>query len=156
MHLLLLSVGFLVLYDNQFGGTIPQLMNLQEMFYFDLSYNKLTGTLPADIGKSYKSLKQLYLDHNQFTGSIPESYPTISFGRIYVLTLNDNMLTGGVPTGWVDENYFLDTLTVQNNNLTIPIEYPICQFSSLQNGELVELGADCEVCSCEGLCEKCY
>lgn len=124
------------------------------MFYLDLSFNNLSGNLPP--GDGFASLKQLYLDHNHFTGTIPESYPMIASGRLYVLTLNDNMLTGGVPTGWVKDNAFIDTIAVQNNNLTEPIDKDICKFSALENGELVELGAECDICPCSVLCDKCY
>lgn len=122
----------------------------------DLSFNKLTGTLPADIGSDFNRLRHLYLDHNLFTGTIPESYAQAGGGRLYVLTLDNNQLTGGVPTGWEKDNLFLDTLTVQGNQLTEPIDKTICKFSALDSGELVQIGAECEICSCKTLCDDCY
>lgn len=124
------------------------------MFHLDLSFNNLSGPLPPSDG--FSSLKQFYLDHNQFTGTIPESYPMIASGRLHVLALNDNMLTGGLPTGWVEDNKFIDTITVQNNSLTESIDKSICKLSAFQNGELVELGAECDICSCDLLCKNCY
>lgn len=144
------------MHDNQFEGPIPNDMRLSEMFYMDLSFNKLTGTLPADIGENFNRIKQLLLDHNQFTGTIPDTYAQAGGGRLYVLTLDNNQLTGGAPIGWEKDNLFLDTLTLQGNKLTEPIDWEICGFSAQENGELVQLGAECEICSCNTLCDKCY
>ena len=148
--------GFLILHNNQFEGPIPTNMSLTSLFHMDLSFNNLNGTLPADIGENFYKLKQLYLDHNQFTGSIPSTYPMAGNGRLYVLMLNDNMLTGGVPTGWVKDNLFVDTINVQHNNLTESIDKEICKFSALENGELVQVGAECAICTCDVLCDNCY
>jgi Leucine-rich repeat (LRR) protein len=145
---------YLILRDNQFEGAIPPNLDLRKMFHLDLSFNNLSGPLPPSDG--FSSLKQFYLDHNQFTGTIPESYPMIASGRLHVLALNDNMLTGGLPTGWVEDNKFIDTITVQNNSLTESIDKSICKLSAFQNGELVELGAECDICSCDLLCKNCY
>jgi hypothetical protein len=147
---------FLILGRNEFTGTIPNGMSLTSMFHMDLSFNQLTGTLPADIGENFNHLRQLYLDHNQFTGTIPETYPLAGGGRLYVLALDNNQLTGGVPTGWDKDNLFLDTLTVQGNQLTEPIDKEICKLSALENGELVQVGAECAICTCSVLCDNCY
>lgn len=149
-------IGFLILHDNEFTGPIPNEMSLTSLLHMDLSFNQLTGTLPSDIGVNFHRLRQLYLDHNQFTGSIPETYAQAGGGRLYVLTLDNNQLTGGVPTGWDQNNLFLDTITVQGNMLTEPIDKSICQFSALKEGELVQVGAECAICTCDVLCDKCY
>lgn len=65
-------------------------------------------------------------------------------------------LTGGVPTGWDKDNLFLDTITVQGNQLTEPIDKEVCKLSALENGELVQVGAECEICTCDVLCDNCY
>jgi hypothetical protein len=36
--------GYLNLYQNNFSGTIPRGVNLQNLFYLDLGYNEMTGT----------------------------------------------------------------------------------------------------------------
>lgn len=150
------TTGYLILHDNQFEGPIPLGLNLRNMFHFDLSYNNLTGSLPSDIGDTYKSLRHLYLDHNKFTGTVPESYAMVGNGRLYVLTLDNNRLTGGLPTSWVKDNVFVDTITAHRNNMTVRIDKDVCKMSVFEGGELVELGADCEICSCTELCTNCY
>lgn len=151
-----ITVGYLILRDNNLTGPIPDAMRLSSMFHMDLSFNELTGTLPADIGENFNRLRQLYLDHNKFTGTIPSTYALAGGGRIYVLALDNNQLTGGVPTGWEKDNLFLDTITVQGNQLTEPIDKEICKLSALQNGELVQVGAECSICTCDTLCDDCY
>jgi hypothetical protein len=136
-------------------GSIPEGMALRHAFYFDLSFNKFSGTLPADMGVDFVRLRNLYLDHNEFVGTIPESYANLGNDRLMALYLNDNQLTGGVPSGWAKENIFLDTLAVQNNLLTGDIDKEVCKMSIFDSGEMVELGADCEICTCETLCDNC-
>ena len=126
------------------------------MFYFDLSFNKLTGTIPEDIGEDFVRLRQIYLNNNALAGPIPESLSTVGNGQLYSLHLNDNQLTGAVPSSWIQPNVFLDTIRVQNNQLTETIDKNTCKLGVLDGGEMVELSADCEICSCDSLCDKCY
>lgn len=137
-------------------GSIPEGMALRKAFFFDLSFNKFSGTLPADMGVDFVRLRNLYLDHNEFVGPIPESYAAIGDNQLWNLYLNDNALTGSVPTGWAKGNIFLDTLSVQNNQLTVGIDKEFCKISIYDSGEMVEIGADCEICSCNTLCDNCY
>ena len=66
--------------------------------------NQLTGTLPSDMGL-FAKLIHLKLDHNQFRGTIPDSWPTgLANGRLQNLYLNDNQLTGTVPDNWMYSN----------------------------------------------------
>jgi hypothetical protein len=148
--------GYLILYSNQMTGIIPEGMALPYAYYVDLSFNKFSGTLPQDIGEDFVRLRHLYLDHNEFTGPIPESYALAGDSRIIDLFLSDNMLTGGVPSGWVDGNVELNAVTVQNNYLTEAIGMNLCKLSVIEGGEMVELSADCEICSCKTLCDQCY
>ena len=65
----------------------------------DLGRNQFSGTIPGDIGDKYVWLRHLYLDHNNFVGSIPTNFPKIGNNRLETLGLNDNQLTGVVPGG---------------------------------------------------------
>jgi hypothetical protein len=138
-------------------GTIPEGMRLRNAYYIDLSFNKFSGTLPQDIGsEDFVRLRHLYVDHNEFTGPIPESYALAGGGQLIDLYLSDNMLTGGVPSGWVKENVDLNAITVQNNDLTVAIDENVCKMGVLAGGEMVDLGADCEICSCKDICSNCF
>ena len=149
--------GYLNLYNNKLTGTIPSGLRLRVLFYFDLSHNKLSGSLPLDFAETSVQLSHLHLNHNELTGSVPSAYSTISNSHIISLTLNNNQFYGDPPTQFGTENYSLLTYEIQNNGFTGTISKELCDLFVFFNGELVELGADCDVCTCkQGLCDDCY
>ena len=83
------------LYSNSFTGTIPHSLRFRQLKHLDLGC--FNGTLPNDFGETAVALRQLYLDHNQFSGTIPESYINVGNGRLTALSLNRNNFTGEVP-----------------------------------------------------------
>ena len=70
----------------------------------------------------------------------------------------DTVLEGGIPQEISeDEKVSLLTLRVQNNNLTTAVPASICELDvTTGEGELVELGVDCDICNgcslCKGRC----
>jgi hypothetical protein len=118
----------------------------------------MSGPLPDDFGATSIQLEHLYLNHNQFTGSIPDSYATIGNSRLITLALNDNQFTGSPPSNYDSKNNFdLLTYRVQNNGFTTDIGKELCTMFLFGDGELVELGADCNICKCKtGACDDCY
>jgi len=92
----------------------------------------------------------------QLTGTIPESYPKIGTRKLKEIHLNNNQLTGEMPSDWsngFDYQKHLLAIRVENNNLSGEFDKSLCQLSVLSGqAEMVELGADCDNCSCE-LCE---
>jgi hypothetical protein len=105
---LLFHIGYLSLHMNHLEGTIPSNMNLRDLFYIDLSFNNLTGSIPIDWieGRNILSgLHHLYLDHNMMSGSLPTTLPTIGNGRLEQMFLDDNRFTGVFPGGFVNVNF---------------------------------------------------
>jgi hypothetical protein len=130
-------------------------LNLINATYIDLSFNNLSGSIPSDLGSQSISLRQLYLDHNNFTSTIPETLSITGTGALVSLYLNDNMLTGGLPTSWAedkDATSTTDTVNVENNLLTENVDKEVCNLSIFDRGQMVELTADCEICGCRPLC----
>ncbi|CAB9523451.1 leucine Rich Repeat [Seminavis robusta] len=91
---------FLNLAWNEFIGTIPArwFENLNEqsakLATLGISSNRLTGTIPSEVGLF--PLKELYLENNTLTGSLPrELFDQTSF---QLLNLRNNDLTGILPS----------------------------------------------------------
>jgi len=84
------------------------------MVFLDLSYNGLTGTIPASLG-SMLYLHELNLGHNDLTGAIPDAFSGLK--SIGALDLSHNHLNGTIPPG-IGALSFLADFDVSNNNLT--------------------------------------
>ncbi|XVF19634.1 hypothetical protein REPUB_Repub11eG0127500 [Reevesia pubescens] len=118
-----------------FLGKLPSLIALK------LSYNRLSGEIPASFGESLMqilwlndqdgegmtgtidvvasmvSLTQLWVHGNQFTGTIPENIGNLT--SLKDLNLNRNHLVGLIPESLA--NMELDNLVLNNNQLMGPI-----------------------------------
>ncbi|KAJ8755108.1 hypothetical protein K2173_018906 [Erythroxylum novogranatense] len=119
-------------------GSLPSLQNLR------LSYNNLTGVLPASMGgsgiqnlwlnnqqmglsgridvlASMTQLVQAWLHKNQFTGPIPD---LVECKNIFDLQLRDNLLTGIVPDSLISlpslRNVSLSNNKLQGRNPVFP------------------------------------
>jgi len=146
-------IEYLNLYSNQLTGTIPNNLRFKQAMFADFGRNEFTGPLPDDISLQWVKLKFLYMDHNQFTGSIPSSYPQTGNGRLEALVLNNNQLTGWVSDDWAD-NYKLLEFNVQNNEI-LDVGRGTCDQSVFAYGEMIEYKADCDVCECSPFCNHC-
>ena len=91
------TIEYFNVYSNQLTGTIPDDLRLRNVIYFDIGRNSLTGKLPNDLGTKFISLRHLYLDHNDFRGTIPDSYNTVGNGRLESFSIDHNRFTGTVP-----------------------------------------------------------
>lgn len=148
--------GVLSLFDNDIGGTLPSFLNLRQLYYLDLSNNRMSGTIPNDWvegNSKFVFLRHLMLDHNQLVGTLPSLLTTIGNGRLQQLTLNDNAFVGEVP-GKFDPVNFIQAIHLQNNRFD-SISKDICETSVFISGEVVDFNADCGICECQELCAHC-
>ncbi|XP_030935404.1 receptor-like protein EIX2 [Quercus lobata] len=88
--------------------------NFGEMRSIDLSSNKLTGEIPAEIF-SLTELKALNLAGNMLTGLIPQGIGHLK--QLESLDLSRNQLFGSIPTSIADLN-FLSFLNLSYNKLS--------------------------------------
>ena len=102
------------------GEIPPDIGDLSELVYLDLSSSGLTGSIPAELGKLEK-LNYLNLSGNSLTGSIPAELGTTR--NLRSLVLSHNNLSGHIPME-IGELKNLRSLELMSNNLSgsIPAE----------------------------------
>jgi hypothetical protein len=83
-------------YNKLTGSIPPQLGNLNKLAVLALQSNQLTGAIPATLG-SLSQLTRLDLSFNSLFGSIPSKIADIPF--LEVLDVRNNTLSGSVPAG---------------------------------------------------------
>ncbi|KAF9681983.1 hypothetical protein SADUNF_Sadunf05G0060000 [Salix dunnii] len=84
------------------------------MIFLDLSYNMLSGSIPAEIG-SMSHLYILNLGHNNLSGNIPQEIGKLT--HLNILDLSNNRLEGMIPQSMTALSYLLET-DMSNNHLT--------------------------------------
>ncbi|CAN6173856.1 unnamed protein product [Urochloa humidicola] len=99
------------------GTTVYTFGSNGSMIFLDLSYNGLTGGIPASFG-NMMYLQVLNLGHNELNGTIPYEFSELKL--IGALDLSNNHLSGGIPSG-LGGLTFLADFDVSNNNLSGPI-----------------------------------
>ncbi|KAK7294897.1 hypothetical protein RJT34_17796 [Clitoria ternatea] len=111
-------------------GSLPPntLGKLDGLISLSLRSNTLSGNIPSDIF-SLPSLRFVYLQHNNFSGDIPDSLPP----RLIYLDLSYNSFTGQIPAS-IQNLTCLIGLNLQNNSLRGPIPY--VNLPSLKNLDL--------------------
>lgn len=120
----LASLQRLELQNNKLNGQIPNLSSLRSLYYLDLSFNAVSGELPASLPVS---LVQISIRNNNLTGALtPESFKDLMF--LQVLDLSSNELTGSVPSV-LFELPSLQQLTLSSNELS-SIQVPSYGFES--------------------------
>ncbi|CAN8235447.1 unnamed protein product [Cochlearia groenlandica] len=92
-----------------------QLSSLPPAIYF--KKNKLTGTIPADIGQ-LKVLHVIELYQNNLSGTIPDELSNIT--NLERLDLSNNSLSGTIPWS-LTGLHFMSYFNVANNTLSGPI-----------------------------------
>ncbi|KAK1571201.1 hypothetical protein Q3G72_013270 [Acer saccharum] len=99
---------------------------LTYMSGIDLSCNKITGSIPQQVGNLTR-IHSLNLSHNYLTGPIPMSFSKLK--QIESLDLSYNNLNGKIPLQLV-ELYSLSYFNVAHNNLSGKTPQGIAQFNT--------------------------
>lgn len=108
------------------GITQPTFHNNGSMIFLDLSYNRLEGSLPKELGSMYY-LQILNLGHNDLSGPIPQELGGMRY--VAILDLSYNRLNGSIPQSLTSLN-LLGEIDLSNNHLSgaIPETAPFDTF----------------------------
>ncbi|KAL5558482.1 hypothetical protein UlMin_034693 [Ulmus minor] len=114
--------------SNSLDGVMPKgtCKPLQNLTYLELDGNKLSGTIPTELGSCQK-LALLNLAQNKFTGFLP--YQLGNLSKLEVLKLQLNDLSGEIPVV-ITQLHSLSLLNFSWNSLSGSIPASV---SSLQN-----------------------
>ena len=149
------QTGYLSVHNNDLTGPIPENWNLRFLYLLDLSYNRLTGSLPLDWGSaSLNRMKLLYINNNELSGPVPATFPNgIGNGRLELWHLSDNQFTGVMPGNFGPPMGFISSLEFQNNLFSF-MDSDMCQnlVFGTTDGEVTNFHADCDICSCSFFC----
>ncbi|XP_073149347.1 systemin receptor SR160-like [Henckelia pumila] len=105
-------------FTRVYGGvTKPTFNNNGSMIFFDLSYNRLEGSIPKELGSMFY-LSILNLGHNDLSGPIPEELQGLK--SLAILDLSYNKLNGTIPVA-LKSLAMLGEIDLSNNNLSGPI-----------------------------------
>ncbi|XP_037438694.1 receptor-like protein EIX2 [Triticum dicoccoides] len=129
----LTSIQSLSLIENNFFGMVPSTFKkLKRLQALRLSENFIGGgtedlfyRLPGD------ELQELYLDHNNLTGTLPDRLE--NFSSLSTLWLNNNKLFGEIPVGIRKLTNLVDLWLDSNNLHGIVTQDHFTNMTSLQN-----------------------
>ena len=108
-----------IVFENELTGPLPDPIPAS-LIVFDVSFNQISGTIPIKLWSENDSptkVERMYLDHNQLTGTIPNS--TQLRQDMQRLWLNDNFqLTGTIPENFGQAWSRLSELQLHHTNVT--------------------------------------
>ncbi|KAI4297134.1 hypothetical protein L6164_037038 [Bauhinia variegata] len=126
------KLEFFFLNDNSFNRSfqLPTHINqsMDKLVEFDISDNKIHGSIPTNIGFFFPSLRDLTISNNKLDGELPASIGEMLDLR--VLNLAHNNLSGEIPKQILQGCTSLFSLKLSHNNLQGQI-FPIASTSLL-------------------------
>ncbi|MED6156095.1 Pollen receptor-like kinase 3 [Stylosanthes scabra] len=81
--------------NNSFSGPIPDINRIGALKAIYLNTNQFSGSIPPDFFTKLASLKKLWLNDNKFSGNIPVSLTNLRF--LSELRLDNNDFSGTLP-----------------------------------------------------------
>ena len=118
---------------NLFKGAIPQFVwEFEDMVYLDLAYNFFTGEIPETVHLTEPNLRNLMLENNDMSGSLPTTFGSLDWQRLH---LDGNQFTGTIPADIAGPN----TKEILLHNNQFSGEFPTREFASQDRSKLEEV-----------------
>ena len=130
-------VSSLRLGDNNLNGTLTAWQTVGEMAnisFFDLSYNRLSGTLPSQLGR-LNNVEVITVRDNQLRGLLPAEIAHVNSnggGHLREFTLANNALSGTLPAALGRHTLSLESLDVHGNHLSGTLPAALGNMTQLQ------------------------
>ena len=131
--MVLANLRQLVLRNNKLTGEIPADLGKTRLYWLDLGNNRLSGEVPdlTNLKNTHSSgLQCLCLSQNRLSGQLPSWLGDPAMRSTYVL-LNGNQFRGPIPSSLGNATY-LTWLYLNDNNLTGSIPAELGNLSRLQ------------------------
>jgi hypothetical protein len=113
------ALELIYLFENTLTGSLPstfgRFSNLVELM---VDTNLLTGPLPATLPAGST---QVFLMNNAFTGSIPSAWGMTTMPNLNILLIEENSLTGTIPSSLFDSMTHLEHFAAGDNNFSGPL-----------------------------------
>ncbi|XP_062097499.1 uncharacterized protein At4g06744-like [Humulus lupulus] len=124
------DTDILFINNNGFSQGIPTNLGNTPAIYLTLAGNKLTGTIPTSIGRSWKTLKEVLLLNNRLSGCLPFEIGYLN--QTTVFDAGSNLLTGPIPQsfGCLKSMQFLN---LAHNQLYGTIPESLCRLPNAYN-----------------------
>jgi Leucine-rich repeat (LRR) protein len=127
------NVSGIMLRSNNLNGTLPSnetfwkaLANVRN---FDVSMNRLTGTIPVALASGCPFMKFLNMSGNKLSGTLPLSVSALS--SMEEFDVSSNAITGTLPSGYGNLTNIQD-FVVSDNRLTGTLPAVYSQWVNLQ------------------------
>ena len=125
------NIQYLQLSNNSFTGSLPSSFgNMSLLGALDVSLNNFSGEVPKDLFVGCSMLMALVLSNNYFDGHL-DWVPLSNLTRLFILKINHNQFSGAMPNELPNfmNNAILD---VSNNKMSGRIPTWICNLTDFE------------------------
>jgi Leucine-rich repeat (LRR) protein len=123
----------LYLFQNFFSGNIPQeIGNSKKLVVLSMFSNRFTGSIPLHSISKLERLQEIFLQDNDFSGPIQNLFNLTSQKSLESIDASNNQFTGTIPTSFSSIS-LITSLVLSSNCFTGSIPTELCSVKSLSS-----------------------